>query len=174
MRRVSNSNILDCIPPPLSSGRDVQRRSSLRRSSFNTSDSISVGRLENGLIDDDNDTRKQSSVRFTEDTSLNDKCSSSDVEERLGGSGTSINRKRRVTLGDSSCGSISSVGARPRRATMGFDGSVLVHHNDKNDSDSNFSFKEFRRSLSILKRSLTVADADFDPDDLENASFSEG
>ena len=166
--RRDNNNILDCIPPPLSSsGRDVQRRrSSLRRSSFNTSGSISVGRLESGL--DDDDVRKQSSVRFTEDTSHNDNmCSNSDIEERLGGSG-SINRKRRVTLGDSSCGSINSVGARPRRATT-----VLVHHNDKNDSDSNFSFKEFRRSLSILKRSLTVADADFDPDDLENASFSE-
>ena len=172
VRRGSNNNIIDCIPPPLSSGRDVQRRSSLRRSSFNTCGSISVGRLESGL-DDDNDLRKQSHVRFTEDISHNDKCNSSDVEERLGGSG-SINMKRRVTLGDSSYGSINSVCARPRRASTSSHGSVLVHHNDKNDSDSNFSFKEFRRSLSILKRSLTVADADFDPDDLENASFSEG
>lgn len=39
----------------------------------------------------------------------------------------------------------------------------VVHRNDKNDSESNVSFKVFRRSLSILKRSLNEADlVDFD------------
>ena len=71
-----DNNILDCIPPHVQ--RRSSLRSSLRRSSFNTSDSISVGRLESGL--DDDDVRKQSSVRFTEDTS----------QERLGGSGSII------------------------------------------------------------------------------------
>ena len=30
----------------------------------------------------------------------------------------------------------------------------VEHRNDKNDSDSNLSFKEFRRSLSILKKTI--------------------
>ena len=34
----------------------------------------------------------------------------------------------------------------------------VAHPNDKNDSDSSLSFKEFRRSLSILKQSLHVCD----------------
>eukprot|EP00986_Skeletonema_menzelii_P020904 scaffold32648_cov166-Skeletonema_menzelii.AAC.4 len=39
------------------------------------------------------------------------------------------------------------------------------HINDRNDSEANLSFKEFRRSLDILKKSLIQAD--FDPNDLD-------
>eukprot|EP00574_Skeletonema_japonicum_P000848 CAMPEP_0201739446 /NCGR_PEP_ID=MMETSP0593-20130828/45785_1 /ASSEMBLY_ACC=CAM_ASM_000672 /TAXON_ID=267983 /ORGANISM="Skeletonema japonicum, Strain CCMP2506" /LENGTH=588 /DNA_ID=CAMNT_0048233717 /DNA_START=102 /DNA_END=1865 /DNA_ORIENTATION=- len=38
----------------------------------------------------------------------------------------------------------------------------VEHRNDKNDVDSSLTFKEFRRSLSILKRSLHVIDDDKD------------
>ncbi len=49
----------------------------------------------------------------------------------------------------------------------------IVHRNDKNDSESNMSFKVFRRSLSILKRSLNEADlVDFDFDGMDQMDLS--
>jgi hypothetical protein len=41
----------------------------------------------------------------------------------------------------------------------------VEHRNDKNDSDASLSFKQFRRSLSILKRSLNQGHVVYDDDD---------
>ncbi|KAL7490825.1 hypothetical protein ACHAWT_001185, partial [Skeletonema menzelii] len=42
----------------------------------------------------------------------------------------------------------------------------VAHPNDENDSDSNLTFKEFRRSLSILKRSIKEHEKKFSEEDL--------
>eukprot|EP00577_Skeletonema_sp_RCC1716_P002534 CAMPEP_0113381314 /NCGR_PEP_ID=MMETSP0013_2-20120614/5229_1 /TAXON_ID=2843 ORGANISM="Skeletonema costatum, Strain 1716" /NCGR_SAMPLE_ID=MMETSP0013_2 /ASSEMBLY_ACC=CAM_ASM_000158 /LENGTH=945 /DNA_ID=CAMNT_0000263719 /DNA_START=15 /DNA_END=2852 /DNA_ORIENTATION=+ /assembly_acc=CAM_ASM_000158 len=92
-------------------------------------------------------------------------------------SGCDLERMPSVTFGNMSDYSISGsgldldTGSSAALNPMGSseEGSPMTggdeHRNDKNDSTSTLSFKEFRRSLSILKRSLNQVD--FDPDDFD-------
>eukprot|EP00985_Skeletonema_marinoi_P002404 scaffold1006_cov158-Skeletonema_marinoi.AAC.2 len=48
----------------------------------------------------------------------------------------------------------------------------VAHPNDKNDSDASLSFREFRRNLSILKRSLQCDDSDEEGDDDYGSIYS--
>ena len=83
------------------------------------------------------------------------------------GATTSDNNNNSLLHRTNSDGSVCSNPSR-RRETV--DGDETLHRNDKNDSDASFSFKEFRRSLSILKRSLNQGDG-LDLDDLSIDSY---
>eukprot|EP00984_Skeletonema_dohrnii_P007907 scaffold2911_cov159-Skeletonema_dohrnii-CCMP3373.AAC.15 len=48
----------------------------------------------------------------------------------------------------------------------------VAHPNDKNDSDASLSFREFRRNLSILKRSLQCDDSDAEGGDDYGSTYS--
>eukprot|EP00984_Skeletonema_dohrnii_P029733 scaffold20605_cov110-Skeletonema_dohrnii-CCMP3373.AAC.7 len=113
-------------------------------------------------------------------SSMSPRRSSLRLRRNLGDSDNSsvsgLERMPSVTFGNMSDNSFSAsgldldTGSSAALNPMGSskEGSPMTadeHRNDKNDSTSSLSFKEFRRSLSILKRSLNQVD--FDPDDFD-------
>jgi hypothetical protein len=116
----------------------MERRQSVTfRDSDDTSDSADdTSSMRNHVIDVPSGSRLR---RRT--VSGPDKSGASGLDRGPSVVCSSSNLRRRRTADD-------AVGTKRASAA------ALEHRNDKNDSDASLSFKEFRRSLSILKRSL--------------------
>eukprot|EP00985_Skeletonema_marinoi_P013315 scaffold6578_cov141-Skeletonema_marinoi.AAC.13 len=147
-----------------SSGAGPDRRSSI-------TDALSDASSSDGAHAQDH---KKSSSMGPRSSSLRLQRNLGDTDNN--GSGSDLERMPSVTFGNISDNILSASGldldtgssAALNHMGSSEEGNLMTgdeHRNDKNDSTSTLSFKEFRRSLSILKRSLNQVD--FDPDDFD-------